>query len=628
MKKKDEQYSPSPYLSPRWWNRPVGEAHIDLVATVRTIRNAQAYRKLMDMLHASMYGNIQIAGWGYAAWSTRGPLLSERLSMNVVKACVDSCTAEIAAVATPKPTFLTVDGDWEKQQQAKNLERSVEGCFYEGDANESFVRAFSVGANMGTGPVKIYADHEHGRVAYENVLPWEIVTDDGESIYGKPRSMYQRRFVDRRRVMELFAADDQEKQAKIAVCQVDSEDTEFAYNTTADQILVTEGWHLPSKKGAGDGRHVVAVDGCTLVDEPWTRSRFPFEFFRWSDPRVGFWGIGIAEELTGIQTEINKLLRQIQRGMHLITGHYLVHSGSDVTTQHIHNDLAAIVKYSGQPPVYQAPSIISPEIYQHLNGLYARAFELVGVSQLQATGQKPAGLNSGAAQREYQDIQSKRFAEKSKRYDKFVLNCAKQTVECAKELAAAGNYKIRAVSRKSIEYIDWGEINLAETDYAIELLPTSSIPSTVSGKMEWAEDMSRIGQIPPEDMMEILDFPDIERYAKLANADRNVINRNIAHMLKTGEVVTPEPYDNHPLALKLCRQNYHAWRLDGAPQDRLQLLRDYMDATIAYMEPPAEPPPPEGPPMGAPMEPPPGPPMMPPSPDGMMPPEGMPPPPM
>jgi len=171
---------------------------------------------------------------------------------------------------------------------------------------------------------------------------------------------------------------------------------------------------------------------------------------------------------------------------------------------------------------------------------------------LQATGQKPAGLNSGAAQREYQDIQSKRFAEKSKRYDKFVLNCAKQTVECAKELAAAGNYKIRAVSRKSIEYIDWGEINLAETDYAIELLPTSSIPSTVSGKMEWAEDMSRIGQIPPEDMMEILDFPDIERYAKLANADRNVINRNIAHMLKTGEVVTPEPYDNHPLALKLC----------------------------------------------------------------------------
>ena len=62
MKKKDEQYSPSPYLSPRWWNRPVGEAHIDLVATVRTIRNAQAYRKLMDMLHASMYGNIQIAG--------------------------------------------------------------------------------------------------------------------------------------------------------------------------------------------------------------------------------------------------------------------------------------------------------------------------------------------------------------------------------------------------------------------------------------------------------------------------------------------------------------------------------------------------------------------------------------
>ena len=57
------------------------------------------------------------------------------------------------------------------------------------------------------------------------------------------------------------------------------------------------------------------------------------------------------------------------------------------------------------------------------------------------------------------------------------------------------------------------------------------------------------------------------------------------HARKTGEVVTLSRNDNHPLALKLCRQNYHAWRLDGAPQDRLQLLRDYMDATIAYMEP-------------------------------------------
>ena len=76
MKRKTSSTA-EPVSSPRWWNRPVGEAHIDLVATVRTIRNAQAYRKLMDMLHASMYGNIQIAGglcrlvhsWPASVWN-------------------------------------------------------------------------------------------------------------------------------------------------------------------------------------------------------------------------------------------------------------------------------------------------------------------------------------------------------------------------------------------------------------------------------------------------------------------------------------------------------------------------------------------------------------------------------
>lgn len=611
-----------------WFDLPEGEAGDSLITNVKSIRNNQAYRKLLDMRHACMYGNIQLAGWDSSGLMGRGSMFNDRLSLNVVKSMVDSVTSEIAAIATPKPTFLTEGGNYEMQQQAKNLENAVGGAFYEGDANKALIRSFSHAGVFGTGPVKIYPDFENKRVAYENVLPWELVTDDGESIYASPRSMYQRRYVDRKRLQSLFAKEDEVLWSKIQVCAIDNEDVEFAYMTTADQVLVTEGWHLPSSVDAGDGRHILAVDGATLLDEKWTREGFPFALMRWSDPIVGFWGTGLAEELMGIQLEINKLLRQIQRGQHLIAGHYLVAAGSNVTTQHINNDLAAIVKYSGAPPQYIAPSIISPEIYQHLATLIQRAYEVAGVSQLSATGQKPAGLNSGAAQREYQDIQSKRFAEKIRRYERHVLNVAEQTVDCAKELAAKGKYEVRGVSKKSIEFLDWSEVNLAKTSYVIELFPTSAIPSTPAGKMEWAEDMIKVTQIPPEDIMDIMDFPDTEEYSKMANADRNVIKRNISEMLKTGEVVRPEPYDNHMLAMRLTRQAYHNARLDGVPEEKLQLLRDYMDATEAHMNP--EPPPPDpnamppamppqpmmdaGMPMG-------GPPMDP----NMMPPDAMPP---
>jgi hypothetical protein len=38
-----------------------------------------------------------------------------------------------------------------------------------------------------------------------------------------------------------------------------------------------------------------------------------------------------------------------------------------------------------------------PEVYNHLDRLYQRAYEISGISELSATGKKPAGLESGAA---------------------------------------------------------------------------------------------------------------------------------------------------------------------------------------------------------------------------------------
>src|SRR5262249_21243201 len=139
------------------------------------------------------------------------------------------------------------------------------------------------------------------------------------------------------------------------------DDGEWNFSMTADQILVTEAWHLAERRG-GKGRHVVCIQGFTLLDEEW-EGPFPFAFMRWSEPVAGFFGVGLAEELIGIQNTINKLLLEIQRGQHLISGHWLVESGSKVTASQINNDLASIVKYAGVMPQYNAPAIIAPEVY-------------------------------------------------------------------------------------------------------------------------------------------------------------------------------------------------------------------------------------------------------------------------
>lgn len=588
-----------------WWTTEKNQAHERVLSTVRYIRNNQNDRKLSDLFCAALYGGMPIGGFGFGYGSTfrRSLATQNRLSLNVVRNMVGAVTSKIAAKNKPKPTFLTEDGNYELREKAQQMEKFVGGVFYESGVYAHLTECFRDACVYGTGCLKVFEGD--GCVEVEHTSPLEIVVDDGEGFYGSPRNLYHRRYFDRleskakwMRVAKEEGADE-ERLAEVAAAfaspqKVDPDDIEFAYQSTADQMLITEAWHLADSRD-GKGRHVVAIDGCTLLDEEW-EGPFPFSFMRWTKPLQGFFGVGLAEELMGIQREINKLLQQIQRGHHLISGHWLVGNGSNVTTTLLNNDLAAIVKYTGQKPEYVRPEIISPEIYNHLWQLYAKAFEISGISQLNATGQKPAGLDSGEAQRVYQDIQTERFLEVGQSYEEFVIEAARQVIRCAKRIG--GGYRVKAVGKESFEPIDLSEINLPEDLYVIKVYPTSMLPTTPAGRLAWAQDMIKSQVIPPEDVLEIVDFPDTDAYAKRRLAPRKVIERNVAHMLKTGEFISPEPFDNHQLALRLVNESYHEARLDGVPEEKLELLRRYMADTqdfIGTAAPEPVPPPPVNP---------------------------------
>lgn len=604
-----------------WWTTEKYRAHDSVMATVRYIRQNQGDRKISDLFCASMYGGLSLGGFGFGYGSTfrRSLATQNRLSLNVVRNMIGAVTSKVAAKNKPKPTFLTEDGNYELREKAQNLEKFVGGVFYEEGVYALLTKCFRDACVYGTGCLKIYEGDK--RVGVEHVSPLELVVDDNEAFYGTPRNMYHRKYFDRleakakwTRVAREEGGDERETEVAAALSQpskADPEDVEFAYQATADQVLITESWHL-AETDDGKGRHCVVVEGCTLLDEDW-EGPFPFSFMRWSEPLQGFFGVGLAEELIGIQREINKLLQQIQRGHHLIAGHWLLENGSHVVTAQLNNDLASIVKYSGTRPEYQTPSIISPEVYSHLWQLYAKAFEISGISQLSATGQKPAGLDSGEAQRVYNDIQTERFLEVGQAYEEFVVEAARQVVRCAKRIG--GGYKVRAVGKESFEAIKWADVDIKDDLYVIKVYPTSMLPTTPAGRLAWAQDMIKSQILPPEDVLEIIDFPDTAAYAKRRLAARKIIERNIAHILKTGEFISPEPADNHQLALRLVNESYAEARLNGVPEKKLELIRRYMADTADFLGSAAPPMAPPAPPMNpmdmgmAPPMPPPGPPM-------------------
>ncbi len=579
----DEQMPPN--TDAQWWLLPEGKKHERMLSVVRAIRTEQEYRKLTDLLHESMYGNS--GGTAMAFGRAALPQFmggQSRLSLNVCRNMVSAVTSKIAAKNKPKPTFLPDGGDYEDRENCEKLEKFVGGVFYESGVYATLTQCFRDMCVTGTGVLR--ATDEDGEAVLARVKQKQIVVDDDEGADMKPRSMFQRKYVDRLVAIKLWGNGDPIRERLIRDCPRDTEDIESGYRSSADQILVTEGWHLGETKKT-KGRWVGAIEGLTLWDLEW-EGDFPFAFMRWTEAVEGFWGVGLVEELRGIQAEINKLLQQIQKGHHLIAGHWLVQQGSTLTAQ-INNDLAAIVKYTGQPPQYQAPAIIAPEVYSHLWQLYAKAFEIAGISQLQATSQKPSGLDSGVALREYNDIQTERFLEVGQAYEEFVVEAARQVIRVAKRIG--GKYRVRAIGKGEVTFIDWADITL-KNEPTIKVHPTSLLPTTPAGKLEWAQDMINSKAIPAEDVLDIVDFPDTEAYAKRKNAPRRIIERNIGHILKTGEAVSPEPMDNHQLALRLVNEAYAEARLDMVPEAKLQKLRDYLAVTQSYLPKPAPPAPP------------------------------------
>jgi len=352
-----------------------------------------------------------------------------------------------------------------------------------------------------------------------------------------------------------------------------------------DYVLVVEAWHLPSGKDVGDGRHVITIEKDTLLDEEYTREYFPFTFFRWSKRLTGFWGQSLTERLIGIQLEINKLLRLIQKAFHLGSAFKVfLEYGSKVAKEHLNNELGSIVYYTGQKPEFYAPKVVNEEVFRHLQFLIQSAYEESGVSQLSATSKKPSGLDSGKALREYNDIETERFAITSQEYEASFLETARQYIDLVKELYDEGHdYEAVAESKRMIEKIKWSEIDIEDNEFILKMFPTSSLPTTPAGKMQYVQELINNGFIPKEYALSLLDFPDLDEYTSLANAGLDNLKKTLYNILNKGLYEAPEPYQDLVGGITMFQNAYLRGKNEDVPESRLELIRKWISNAEAIM---------------------------------------------
>lgn len=485
--------TPTQEIKSQWWNVQKGGVFQHTFGVVQAIEQNQSYRQLQNIKYARLYSNMEILGFYGTLFSRTNnlPILNNRVTLNVIKACTDTAASKIAK-NRPRPLFLTSGGDFSQQRRAKQLTKYIQGAFYSADIYETAAQLFTDACVMGTGAMKFYADESKGQVCVERVLIDEIIVDDAEGMYGKPRQLHQRKYLSRDVLLQMFPKF--ANQIKSATGGVKGDNSA---SMAADLVKVIESWHLPSGPNAKDGKHVICIENATLMEEDYNKDYFPFVFFKWSPRIVGFFGAGLAEELIGIQIEINKILRNIQVAQHLqAVPRVFVENASMVNTNHINNDIGGIIKYTGTAPIFATAPAMSAEIYQHLENLYRKAFEITGISQMAATAKKPSGLNSGAALREYSDIESERFVVVGQRWEQMFMDAAKIMIDMSRDMFKDDpSLSVNVKGAKFLETIKWKDVDLDDDSYIMQVFPTSILPSTPAGKLQTVQELMQAGFI-------------------------------------------------------------------------------------------------------------------------------------
>ncbi len=610
----------------RWWKADLTQERRRQVVrqVVQSICKAQIFRKEAALRHARLYSNMPILGFGVASYSRPLAMQGNRLAYNVVKSCSDAFTAKLTK-DRPKCTFVTAGGDEKLQQQAKGLDQYAEGQLYESkfyDVLPSVVLDACIG---GTGVLKIFADFIGGEegsaddkpqatVRMERIFHWELIIDDQEAMYGAPRNLYQRKYYDRLVAMEMakqWDADesnaaggkgDQVVEDLLEKTARDQDDLDgVGYDATADQVMVTECWHLPSGPRAKDGRHCVVVENATLLDEPYTQDYFPFAFFNRQKSPVGFWGIGLAEELLGLQLEINILLQKIQRTHHLLgSGHWLVGNGSKINTGKLDNDIGSIIRFTGEPPTLEKGISVTPEIFEHLEVLYHKAYEITGISELDAKGQLPKEMEgSGKAMSVYANINTERFSVAVRNLHEFVVETVRQTIDRARDIAkVVPDFEVRAHSDGVLKVTRFLDVDMREQDRILKMYPTNLLSGDPAEKIAQLKDLS--GFYPPDDLRRAMDFPDLKAMDDYADASFALIQSYIQDwkdLSKEPDYSGPEPFMDLVDGTKRVQLAYLVAKRNKLPEERLQLFRDWIADAQKILNPP--PPPPAAPAPGA-----------------------------
>ena len=625
-----------------WWRAKEQDKapHEILDTLVKTLELDQANRYDAYREYAKLYG-AEPDMWGAdESFSILRDM--ETVSQNELGNTIDTLHAQVFK-NNIVPAVACNEADYEEWNRAKAYSRWLEGV-----NDESFLHYDAMpksGLDMlvyGTGFIKV--GHEEDAdglctITHSRKDPRHVLVDRLEARMGKPRNFYEKDFADMYWLADKYGPDqdgaygtEAERRAGILNCKP-NDDLDMGVGSTlkATMVTVREAWHLPSKKGAKDGRHVIWVLGCTLVDEVWDWDRFPFTVLRYGFAlEGGYYGVSAVKTLAATQKNFDKLNAKIDEAQDIMAvPRIIARKDSGLRLLDVDDIPGGIIEVDDINGIKEwNATAMSPEVYQERAAAPEKMRSLLGVNQFDTQTQLPPQMRevSGPALERLLDAGTARHAMTHAQLERAAIDLAYLTMDYAAALQDAGKDITVAAPgslKSSVELLKFSEVQVDRKRMKLKVQPTNQMPQTFAGKVDAFQQLFQSQAIDKQTYLRMLEVPDVGGATDFLGSDEEIILKNLHFMVKKGVYIPPLQYDNLDLIVPLTTAFINWYRIrEDADMEKVGMLGQYIEDAIALKRGPgtpdpnappaidpqtglptnpmAPPPPPPGPPMGPP----------------------------
>lgn len=436
---------------------------------------------------------------------------SSPIQENIINSVIQTLVSKIASKKV-RPFITTENGTYKDMQITKAAQQFFDLYFHNINLNKIVTDAFRDSCIFDRGV--IYIDIPNKNV--ERIMPWQVYMDPREVSYN--------------RTTRIAWKQEQYPTSLLNIKGADNMDT----------VTYWKYWNIVTNKYA---EYIPELD--FYKEEIYDKGILPFFIMNYECPIKGNSSNSIVDLLYGIQKEIDFLNTTIkdasQKGM---ASKYFVPESSNVRVSKLTNRVGEVVTYTPIPGQSTVPvlAVSDPPIDSSwlslLNQYKEDAYELVGISQLSATAQKPRGLDSGAALATMEDIESDRFETQLNNVVRSYVDIAKAIM---KLFPAEEEILPRSIWRKNIT---WADIVNAQEMFTLQFSAAEFLSNDPSIKTQQLDRLVDRGYISQSRAVALMDIPDLQQGYTLAQSSINAVLAVIDDCVERDIYDVPQYIDN------------------------------------------------------------------------------------